>query len=77
MARGLIFGYVVDLKLALNSYFVNVGIGPNRDAQDPIKGSKKIVWLWFLFDFSPSVAQLLEFADIPCFDNKLLFEKFK
>ena len=56
VARGLIFGYVVDLKLALNSYFVNIGIGPNRDAQDPKKGFKKIVWLWFLFNFSPSVA---------------------
>ena len=56
VARRLIFGYVVDLKLALNSYFVNVSIGPIRDAQDPIKGSKEIVWLWFLFNFSPSVA---------------------
>ena len=33
--RGLIFGYVVGLKLALNTYLVNIRIGPNEDPQDP------------------------------------------
>ena len=40
--RGLIFGYVVGLKLALNAYLVNIRIEPNLDPHDPQKGSKKI-----------------------------------
>ena len=33
--RGLIFGYVVGLKLALNTYLVNIRIGPNEAPQGP------------------------------------------
>ena len=54
--RGLIFGYVVGLKLALNAYLVNIGIGPNLDPYDPQKGSKKIGPVCALYTLSLSLS---------------------
>ena len=56
MSRGLIFGYVVGLKLALNAYLVNIGIGPNLDLHDPQKGSKKIGPVCALYTLSLSLS---------------------
>ena len=52
MPRGLIFGYVVGLKLALNAYLINIGIGPNLDPHDPQKGSKRIGHVCALYTLS-------------------------
>ena len=56
MPRGLIFGYVIGLKLALNAYIVNIGIGPNLDPHDPQKGSKKIGPVCALYTLSLSLS---------------------
>ena len=62
--RGLIFGYVIGLKLALNAYLVNIRNGPNEDPQGPKKGSKKIMHCCALYTFSLS----LSVAPVQC-DN--------
>ena len=54
--RGLIFGYVVGLKLALNAYSVNIRIEPNLDPHDPQKGSKKIGPVCALYTLSLSLS---------------------
>ena len=56
VSRGLIFGYVVGLKLALNAYLVNIGIGPNLDPHDSQKGPKKIGPACSLYTLSLSLS---------------------